>query len=133
MSFSKKQKRRIYDRTRGKCHICGKKLSFTNYGFNGLKGAWEVEHSNPKSLGGTDRMNNLYAACISCNRSKNNKSTRIARAKFGRTRAPLSKEKRINEKKDNSIKGGIIGGLIGSISWSYWNRYWGSNRCKTWL
>ena len=116
MAFSKEQLRKIYDRTYGYCHICKKKLSFSNYGYYGLKGAWEVEHSNPKSKGGTDRLNNLYASCISCNRSKNNKSTRSARAQYGRTKAPLSKEKRTEVRKNNSITGGVLGGIIGSVA-----------------
>ena len=115
MAFSKVEKRKIYDRTYGKCHICGKKLSFENYGFQGLKGAWEVDHSSPKSKGRTNRLNNLYAACITCNRSKNNKSTKSARAKYGKTKAPLSKEKRKDAKHDNAIGGAILGGIAGSI------------------
>lgn len=115
MAFSKIEKRNIYDRTSGKCHICIKKLAFENYSFLGLKGAWEVEHSNPKSMGGTNRLNNLYASCITCNRSKNNKSTKSARAKYGRTKAPLSKEKWIDAKRGNAIGGAILGGIAGSI------------------
>lgn len=116
MAFSKEEKRKIYDRTTGYCHICGKKLSFENYGFMYLKGAWEVEHSNPKSKGGTNRLNNLYPACITCNRSKNNSSTKSARAKNNRTKAPLSKLKRKEEKKSNAASYGIIGGILGSIA-----------------
>ncbi len=116
MAFSKKELRKIYDRTNGKCHLCHKKLAFTNYGLMYLKGAWEVEHSNPKSMGGTNRLNNLYPAHISCNRSKNNKSTKSARSKHGKTRAPLSKEKRKIAKTNNTLKGVIIGGLIGSVA-----------------
>jgi 5-methylcytosine-specific restriction endonuclease McrA len=116
MAFTLKERRRIYDRTYGKCHICGKKLSFTNYSYLGLKGAWEVEHSNPKSMGGTNNLNNLYAACILCNRKKNNKSTRSIRAKNGRSRAPLSKEQRKKVRRDNSILGVMIGGLLGSVA-----------------
>ena len=115
MSFSSIEKRKVYNRTFRKCHICGKKLSFTNYGYFGLKGAWEVEHSNPRSLGGTNRLNNLYAACITCNRSKNNNSTRLARTKFGSTKAPLSKEKYQKKKRTNAILIGIIGGMAGSF------------------
>jgi 5-methylcytosine-specific restriction endonuclease McrA len=116
MAFSKLERRKIYDRTYGKCHICWKKLSFDNYGLLGLKGNWEVEHSNPKSMGGTNRLNNLYAAHIICNRSKNNKSTKSARLRFGRTRAPLSKEKRKEEKRNNAFLGGVIGGIIGKVA-----------------
>ncbi len=116
MAFSKEEKRKIYDRTTGYCHICQKKLSFINYGSFGQKGAWEVEHSNPKSKGGTNRLNNLYAAHISCNRSKNNNSTRSVRAKYGKSSAPLSKEKRKIEKRRNSAIGGVFGGIIGSLA-----------------
>lgn len=115
MNFSKVERRVIYNRTTGYCHICGKKLAFENYGAFGLKGAWEIEHSNPKSKGGTNRLNNLYPSCISCNRCKNKNSTRSARSKYGRTKAPLSKIARKETKKNNSIVGGILGGLVGSI------------------
>lgn len=33
----------IYDRTSGYCHLCGKKLAFTNYARFGERGAWEIE------------------------------------------------------------------------------------------
>lgn len=81
----------IFGRTDGQCHICRKRLARKNYGDVGLRGAWEVEHSNPRSKGGTDHGNNLYAACIPCNRSKGNSSTRNARSKNGYINAPYSK------------------------------------------
>ena len=51
----------IYDRTSGYCHICHRKLAFYNYGIVDAKGAWEVEHSRPRALGGTHDGNNKYA------------------------------------------------------------------------
>jgi 5-methylcytosine-specific restriction endonuclease McrA len=116
MSFTKKELRRIYNGTTGYCHICRKKLSFTNYGLLYLKGAWEVEHSNPKARGGTNRFNNLYPACMKCNRSKRDGTTRTARAKFDQTRAPLSKSKRKAVRQGNAIGFGIVGGIIGSVA-----------------
>jgi 5-methylcytosine-specific restriction endonuclease McrA len=115
MAFSMQERRKVYDRTSGYCHICKKKLSFRNYGRSGLKGAWEVEHSHPQSKGGTNRSNNLFAACITCNREKGTFTTRTARSWHGRTRAPLSKEKRKDVKRNNAIGGAVIGGLAGSI------------------
>lgn len=106
---------RIYDRTDGYCHLCCKKLSFINYANYGAKGAWEVEHSIPLSQGGTNHLNNLYAACISCNRSKAVQSSRKARSQYGRKRAPYCREKKAKIRRSNSITGGVIGGLIGSI------------------
>lgn len=61
---------KIYDKTGGYCHLCNKKLSRTNYGVHGAKGAWHVDHSKAKANGGTHHMNNLFPACISCNIEK---------------------------------------------------------------
>jgi len=105
MKFDDETLDRIFSRTDGQCHICRKQLSFSNYGSGGKRGAWEVEHSIPRSKGGKDHLNNLYAACISCNRSKGNASTRSARAKNGYRQAPLSKDK----KNSNAWTGGAIG------------------------
>ncbi len=99
---------RIFQRTDGQCHICRKHLSFGNYGATGKRGAWEIEHSRPRSKGGADHMNNLYAACIRCNRSKGNATTASARAANGYRRAPLSRQK----KNQNTLKWGAAGSLI---------------------
>jgi 5-methylcytosine-specific restriction endonuclease McrA len=66
----------IYDKNNGYCWHCGKKLSFSNYGKPWEKGAWEVDHSIPLSRGGTDHFNNLVPACIECNRSKQDLTSR---------------------------------------------------------
>lgn len=115
MKFDLEQLERIYDRTSGYCHICHKKLAFKNYGVYGARGAWEVEHSNPRANGGTNRHNNLYAACVTCNRSKGTKTTRSARAQSGKTRAPLSKGRRKDVKARNALAAGIVGAAVGSV------------------
>jgi 5-methylcytosine-specific restriction endonuclease McrA len=107
MSFTESERKEIYDRTSGYCHICHKKVAFTNYGVVGARGAWEVEHSNPRAEGGTDRLNNLYPACIPCNRSKGTQSTRTVRARNGKTRAPLSRENREKAKTINAVLYGL--------------------------
>ena len=107
--------RKIFDRTSGNCHICGKKLAFSNYGKTGARGAWEVEHSNPKSKGGSNHGNNLYAAHIPCNRSKRDGSTRSARAKHGRTRAPLSAANREKTRMRNTATCAGVGLAIGAV------------------
>lgn len=104
---------RIYRRTDGRCHLCGKKLAFTNYGVLGARGAWEIEHSGARANGGTDHGNNLYAACIGCNRAKGSLTSRTARAWNGRTRAPLSTDRKRQVRRKNTILGGGIGALIG--------------------
>ena len=105
----------IYKKTDGNCHICHAKLSFSNYAAHGANGSWEVEHSKPKSKGGTDNLNNLFAAHIRCNREKGTLHTRTARSYYGNSRAPLSKNKKQNIKAENTTAGVIIGGLIGSL------------------
>lgn len=113
MAYDKETLRTIYNRTSGYCHLCRKKLSFTNYGRAGEKGAWHVEHSIPQAKGGTDHGNNLYAACIDCNLEKGTHTTQTARAWNDRSRAPLSRKKRSEARTNNAIAGGIIGGVIG--------------------
>jgi len=99
--------RAIYDRTEGHCHICRKRLSFCNYGAFGKRGAWEIEHSVAQAQGGTDHLNNLFASCISCNRSKGDCSSRTARRQHGYACAPFSNRKR----KRNAILGAGVGSL----------------------
>jgi len=113
MKFTKDQLKTIYDRTTGYCHICGKKLAFKNYADFNARASWEVEHSNPQANGGTHHLNNLYAACISCNRSKGKTSTKTVRIRNGRTSAPLSVPKRKEAKASNAFVGGATGALIG--------------------
>jgi len=115
--------REIFDRTDGRCHICWGCLAFSNYGQLGDRGAWEIEHSNPRSKGGSDRLSNLYAAHISCNREKGAAQTRTARARNGRTRAPLSKNKLEQKRRENAwgfaglgaISGAALAGPVGFI------------------
>jgi hypothetical protein len=105
----------IYDRTSGYCHICGRKLSFFNYGVPNAKGAWEVEHSVPRARGGTNHANNLYAACIPCNREKSHRwSAPTVRSWNGQRRAPLTRTKRAEAKQQQAFSGAVLFGLIGS-------------------
>jgi hypothetical protein len=107
MTRDEAQLRAIYDRTEGRCHICRKRLSFSNYGLFGERGAWEIEHSVAQARGGSDHGNNLFAAHIPCNRSKGNGSSRSARRQHGYVCAPYSARKR----KRNAAIGAGIGSL----------------------
>ncbi len=109
----KERLQKIYQKTNGNCHLCHKKLSFTNYGVRGLKGAWHIEHSVPKAKGGTDNLNNLYAACIKCNIDKGTKPAKSIRNKNGVSRAPYSKNKIVSIKNNNTAGGALIGGGLG--------------------
>ena len=113
MAYDNATLRKIYDRTSGYCHLCHGKMSFTNYDRPGRKGAWEVEHSVPRSKGGTDHGNNLFGAHITCNREKSDRTTQTARRWHGKTRAPLSRARAREVRASNTAGGAIIGGLLG--------------------
>jgi 5-methylcytosine-specific restriction endonuclease McrA len=115
MRLTEGQVNEIFDRTSGKCHLCHKKLSFKNYARYGERGAWEVEHSVPRACGGSDRLNNLYAACISCNRAKGARTTRSIRLRRGLTRAPMSANTREAAKRWNALGGGLLGIVPGAM------------------
>jgi hypothetical protein len=107
--------KQIFQKTDGRCHICYGKLSFSNHGKMGAKGGWHIEHSVPRAKGGTDHLNNLYAACIGCNHDKGILSSRTARSTCGKSRAPFSKTKKESIKEDNTGAGIIIGGILGLV------------------
>ncbi|MCH7723860.1 MAG: HNH endonuclease [Bacteroidetes bacterium] len=115
MKYTKEFLENLFDKTSGRCHLCGRGLCFKNFGSFGSREAWEIEHSNPKSRGGSDHFNNLFPAHITCNRSKSNNSTRSERAKHGRTRAPYSVQKREELIIENTFIGGGVGLLIGTL------------------
>lgn len=98
----------IFDRTDGHCHICGKRLCWSNYRVFRAKGCWEIEHSVPRARGGTERLNNLYPACISCNRSKQARGTRSVRAAHGRGAAPLSAAAKRERRERNAGLGAAL-------------------------
>ena len=115
----------IYDRTTGRCHLCGKRLAFHNYGCHGTRGAWHIEHSVPRANGGTDHLNNLYPGCIPCNLSKGTRSTRSVRAWHGRKRAPLSRAKREEAQTESALLGMLVGSLVGASFWGLKGAIWG--------
>jgi hypothetical protein len=110
MSYSDERLVSIFRRTDGKCHLCGGGLTFSSYG---KQGGWEVEHSVPRCVGGTDRLSNLYAAHGSCNRDKGKCTSRTARAWNGRTRAPLCKKTKERVRTENLVGWGSVGAFSG--------------------
>ncbi len=115
MKTDKERLKKIYEKTRGKCHLCHKKLALKNYGIMKSKGAWEIEHSKPQSKGGTDHLNNLYPACIVCNRQKSNGTNYSIRSKKGVQKAPLSHKAKKSATTKNTIKGAVVGAAVGRI------------------
>lgn len=115
MKMDAVRRKQIFDRSSGRCHICGGRVAFSNYAQPGMRGAWEIEHSIAKIRGGTDRLCNLYPAHISCNRSKQAVSSRAARARNGQLRAPLSSKRRTAAKVENALAMGLVGFVVGAI------------------
>jgi 5-methylcytosine-specific restriction endonuclease McrA len=109
VDISKKERRQIYDSTGGYCHLCHAKVSWTNYGLHGRKGAWEIDHSVARANGGTDRLNNLKPACTSCNREKQDMTTRGYRARNDVTKAPASRDVR---RHDAKVEKFVVGSLL---------------------
>jgi 5-methylcytosine-specific restriction endonuclease McrA len=116
MNYTDDQLDRIYRKTSGYCHLCHTKLSRINHGRVGKRGAWQIEHSVPRSKGGTDHHNNLFPACVTCNGDKSNKTTRTARGWNGKKCAPMNPEKRKQAKLENGFAGAIVGGIAGAVA-----------------
>ena len=114
MAFTNERLNDIFDKTDGRCHVCHKQLAFKSYNAFTRRGAWEVDHSVPKARGGTDHLNNLFAACISCNRQKRDASTSSARRASGQTRAPYSLERKERIRNGNTATGAVSGAIAGA-------------------
>lgn len=59
--FTEQEKRIVYERYNGRCVICGKPVSFKRM---------TIDHKVPLSAGGTNQIENLQLACLSCNQMK---------------------------------------------------------------
>ena len=117
MPYTEQEKDTIFAKTDGWCHICREVLVRNNYGVArkpGVRkpGAWEVEHSKARANGGTDHMNNRLPSHIRCNRRKQTKSSRAARAEHGFRAAPLPRKRKI----ENAAFYGVLGGIAGAIA-----------------
>lgn len=82
MPFSNEDVNYVYDKNDGYCYYCGKRLSFQNYGENGKRGSWQIDHSRAKARGGSNYRRNLVPACIHCNLDKNVSSGTYYKKKF---------------------------------------------------
>lgn len=60
--FSQEERKRIYQKTKGHCYLCGEFVDFD---------VFQVEHRIPLAKGGTNDFSNLFPACNCCNSMKN--------------------------------------------------------------
>ncbi len=110
MSYDREVLRRILQKTRNKCHLCHRRLNISCYGSD-----WHVDHSIPRAAGGSDHLNNLFAACVGCNCGKRDGSNRVARTLNGKKRSPLSHKEYSNAVAENTLAGGCVGALGGAL------------------
>ena len=82
MGFTEEEVNAVYNKTDGYCKYCGKRLSFVNYGKNGKRGAWHIDHSRSWAKGGSSYLRNLVPSCISCNLDKSTSRGTYYKKKF---------------------------------------------------
>ena len=59
--ISRAERQLVYDKTNGRCAYCGSKISLSDF---------QIDHLSPFVHGGKCVLENLYAACRSCNHRK---------------------------------------------------------------
>ena len=116
MGYETDQLDRIFKSTAGRCHLCHRRLARRNYGTDGKRGAWEVDHSVARARGGSDHGNNLKPAHITCNRSKQDADNRAIRLAHGYKRSPLSVKEIQSRKPRNAVLGGTGLAILGGIA-----------------
>ena len=68
-TFSKKEKKDIFERCYGECFYCHKKLVSKN-SQKGERGAWNADHLIPDARDGATKIANGVAVCFDCNSKK---------------------------------------------------------------
>lgn len=112
--FDEQTKRAVFAKCNRLCHLCWKPMAYANYGNHGSRGAWEIDHSIPRAQGGTDHLNNLYAAHTDCNRAKQARSSASVRRENGYARPPMSAAAMKELKEGDAWTGALAGGLVGA-------------------
>lgn len=106
----------IYAKTGGDCHCCGQPLKRDQYGQLNASSGWEVDHSKPRKQGGSDHLNNLFPACIPCNRANGARHGRKRRRDRGNRLRPLSQTEKWLRKTGGKTAAATACGLIGLVA-----------------
>jgi 5-methylcytosine-specific restriction endonuclease McrA len=59
---SEERLKQIFNKTDGRCYVCGKHLSYSNRTY-GDRGAWHVGHLIAKDKGGSENLRNKVPLC----------------------------------------------------------------------
>lgn len=104
----------VFEKSNGECHYCEKALSLNNRDRQG-RGSWEVEHSVARANGGTDHLNNLVAACWTCNLDKGTLTARTHHRTVAGKRAV-----RVSRRRWRTAGGASgVGLLAAGLTWLY--------------
>lgn len=123
MQFDKKTLARIYRRTSGYCHLCHAKLSLKTTGNQEREACGRLNILCLEPRVAQTISTTFFAACVSCNLDKSNRTTRTDRGWNGKTCAPLNPNRRKEAKFKNGFAraiaygfaGGAIAGPVGAI------------------
>jgi len=63
-TVEKVERRLVFERDQGRCHLCGKKVNLKN---------WHLDHIIPLARGGEHSYRNVAVSCPRCNMRKQNK------------------------------------------------------------
>ena len=85
---SKILKKMVYERDKGRCRICGKKVDPFNF---------EIGHNKAHAKGGKLTLKNAILLCPSCNKSMSTLSLKEVRKKLGLPETPEEKAKKLYE------------------------------------
>ena len=86
---SKILKKMVYERDKGICQICGKKVDPFNF---------EIGHNKAHAKGGKLTLKNAILLCPTCNRSMSTLSLKQVRKKLGLPETPEEKAKKLLQK-----------------------------------
>ena len=86
--------RAIYEKHKGKCAICGRKIEFSD---------GDIDHKKPLAKGGSDRPSNLQWLCHRCNKLKGSRRTNAQTRKLLGVKKKTAK-KRTTKKKTTKRK-----------------------------
>ena len=104
----------VYEKSGGECSYCEKEIVLYNRD-RASRGAWEVEHQVPRAKNGTDHLNNLVAACWTCNLDKGVGSARTHRRTVAGERTARTSRRRWRTAGNAMIPGLAVAGL----TWAY--------------